>query len=537
MSFLRDYSHDVFVSYAHGPEARGRYSGERHNLLSEWTRRFVDDLIAQIDFNLSQVESEGDEKPHVKFFMDPDLESSGSFTESLRDKAQGSALLLVVMSPVYLKSSWCLSEIDWFASAAAGENPELRCFSRIFVARILPTDHTTWPNGLKDEFGRSIWGHFFHSKNERDQQVVPYGWPSPDKAVREYWSEIIRLAGEMTAKLRRLKEVERRSASKPTTEAKSVAVEPAVGRQVLLGYMHDTLIPVRAELRRELTKLGLQVLPPENDDAWDEPSLRQRLDTYLDQADVMALCANQYCGTWPRDQNGGFVSLQVQKAKERSIPCRLWLSWDRSLEPQTPEYRRFLLELNEKSKDSALGIKLDHRNVAEFAQYVRDTVNQEEAEIPGGIEQLAVVCSNLRSKPEVYRRFYDAVMTAISETDRISILPSFENASGHIRLKDLENDINRADTIVVICFDQEWRWATNVMREIRQLLTSDAGKRVRLLIIGPQAKAGVSLDTRAFRFTTLDAHAMDEEHLRELLKEAILGNKEDAKQPPIERMN
>ena len=59
MSFLRDYSHDVFVSYAHGPEARGRYSGERHNLLSEWTRRFVDDLIAQIDFNLSQVELGG----------------------------------------------------------------------------------------------------------------------------------------------------------------------------------------------------------------------------------------------------------------------------------------------------------------------------------------------------------------------------------------------------------------------------------------------------------------------------------------------
>ena len=125
-----------------------------------------------------------------------------------------------------------------------------------------------------------------------------------------------------------------------------------------------------------------------------------------------------------------------------------------------------------------------------------------------------MVCSNLRSKSEVYRRFYDTVITAISETDRISILPSFENASGHIRLKDLEADINRADTIVVICFDQEWQWATNVMREIRQLLKSDTAKRVRLLIIGPQAKASVSLDTRAFRFTTLDAHAMDEEHLR-----------------------
>jgi hypothetical protein len=62
------------------------------------------------------------------------------------------------------------------------------------------------------------------------------------------------------------------------------------------------------------------------------------------------------------------------------------------------------------------------------------------------------------------------------------------------------------------------------MREIRQLLKSDAAKRSRLLIIGPQAKAGVSVDTRAFRFRTLDAHALDEEHLKELLKQAIAGN-------------
>jgi hypothetical protein len=348
----------------------------------------------------------------------------------------------------------------------------------------------------------------------------------------------------MTAKLRRLKELERRSAkvarsvaAEPTRPAAPIEpIEPAVGRQVLLGYTHDTLIPVRSELRHELTKLGLQVLPPENDDAWDEASLRERLNTYLDQAHVMALCANQYCGTWPRDQNGGFISLQVQKAKERNIPCQLWLSWDQVAQPQSAEYKRFLEDMIEKSKNSALGIKLDHQYVSEFAQYVKDSVNEEVA-VPGGVEQLAVVCSNLRSKPEVYRRFYDTVMTAISDTDRISILPSFENASGHIRLKDLESDINRADTIVVICFDQEWQWATNVMREIRQLLKTDAAKRSRLLIIGPQAKAGVSLDTRAFRFTTLNANALDEEHLRELLKEAISGNKDGAKPTAAEELN
>jgi hypothetical protein len=534
MAFLRSYTYDVFVSYAHGTEAQGRFSDRRHNLLSEWAHRFVDDLIAHIDFNLSQTAFEGDEKPSAKPFMDPDLEASGSLTENLRGKARDSALFLVLMSPTYLKSTWCTDEVDWFLSGGAEEGPELRRFTRIFVARILPTDHTTWPNGLKDEVGKPIWGHTFHAKTERDQQVVPYGWPSPEKTDKEYWREITRLAGEMTAKLLRLKELERRS----TGQAKAVAIEPAVGRQVFLGYVHDTLIPVRAELRRELTRLGLQVLPPESDDAWDERSLLTQLDAYLDQADVMALCANQYCGTWPRDQNGGFISLQIEKAKGRKpkIPCQLWLSWDQATEPQKPQYKRFLQDLIEQSKNPALGIRINHADVAGFAQYVKDSLNKD-VDIASGIEQLAVVCSNLRSKPEVYRRFYENVMTAISETDRFSILPSFESATGHIRLKELESDINRADTIVVICFDQEWQWAINVMREIRQLIKSDTAKRARLLIIGPKTEEGIRVDSRAFRFTTLNAHALDEEHLRELLKEAILGSRDTAKPSAIDKMN
>src|SRR6266487_3643496 len=72
----------------------------------------------------------------------------------------------------------------------------------------------------------------------------------------------------------------------------------------------------RAGARPDHPILGLQVLPPENDEAWDEASLRERVAAYLDQVDAIVLCANQYCGTSPRDQNGGFVSLQVQKAKE-----------------------------------------------------------------------------------------------------------------------------------------------------------------------------------------------------------------------------
>jgi hypothetical protein len=519
MGFLRDYSFDIFVSYGHGPAGRSDYNNRQLNLLSGWTHQFVGDLTAQIDHNLGRY---GGERSRIKVFVDPELEGSGSLTENVKQKVEASALFLAVMSPFYLKSAWCTDEIKWFSSAGTEGSPELRRFSRIFVARIEPTDHYTWPEELKDELGKAIWGHFFHPRGDRTQSAVPFGWPCPNMEVREYWSEIVRLANEITTKLLRLKTLEKQSSGKVGT----VAVEPSVGRQVFLGYMHDTLSPVRSELRRCLMELGLQVLPPESDEAWDEPSLRERLDLYLQQAHVMALCANEYCGTWPRDQNGGFISLQMEKAKERAIPCQLWLSWDQHQEPQTLPYKKFLQELIEKSKSSDLDIRLGHPDVRKFAEYVKDTVNQEKV-VASGIEQLAVVCSNLHSDDGIYRQFYDTVTTAISETDRGSVLV-VGDATGQIRLKELEKDINRADTIVVICFDQEWGWASNVMREIRQLIRSENSKGVRLLLIGPQAKRGVSFDSSAFRFTTLNAHDMDEEDLREMLKQAIFGTKDGA---------
>jgi TIR domain-containing protein len=515
MGFLREYSFDIFLSYAHGPTGRTHNSNQQLNLLSEWTRRFVEDLTDQLDHNLGRYGNE-----RVKIFWDPDLEGSGSLTGNLKQKVEESALFLAVMSPFYLKSPWCLDEIKWFLSGSTQENPELRRFGRTFVARIEPTDHNSWPDEFKDELGKPMWGHFFHPKADPHESVVPFGWPCPNRDVVNYWSEIVRLGNEITTKLLRLKALE----NTPAGKAGSVPVEPSVGRRVFLGFAHDTLSSARSELRRCLSDFGIQVLPPENEEPWDEASLRESLDLYLREADVMALCANEYCGTWPRDQNGGFISLQMEMAKERMIPCQLWLSWELDSEPQTPPYKSFLQELIEKSQNSALGIRLRHPNVRAFSQYVKETVNQEKV-VASGVEQLAVVCSNLHPDDGIYRRFYNTVRTAISETDRGSLLVTGD-ATGQIRLKELEKDINRADTIVVICFDQELGWASHVMREIRQLIKADSSTGVRLLVIGPRVSQGVTFDGTPFRFTTLNAYDMDEEHLRQLLKQAIFGTNE-----------
>jgi hypothetical protein len=66
-------------------------------------------------------------------------------------------------------------------------------------------------------------------------------------------------------------------------------------------------------------------------------------------------------------------------------------------------------------------------------------------------ERLAIVCSN--AKAGQHLEFLSTVTDALADANHVSIIPDVE--SGQPRLMPLQDDIDRADTFVVICFDQD----------------------------------------------------------------------------------
>jgi hypothetical protein len=114
--YVPGFTHDVFVSYAHGPSP----SGKRAELIREWTHSFVDDLQSQLDVLLGTK----DQKRRVSIFIDRALDGNRPLSEGLTAKAKQSALLLVVMSHYYLDSPWCRDELKWF-SDQAGSNDKV----------------------------------------------------------------------------------------------------------------------------------------------------------------------------------------------------------------------------------------------------------------------------------------------------------------------------------------------------------------------------------------------------------------------------
>jgi hypothetical protein len=511
MTYLRNFQHDAFVSYAHGPKALIGYGGARSDFVSSWTKAFVDALGSHLDVLLGTKEPER----RVKIWMDPALDGNQPLTDSLRTNIQNSALLIVVMSPFYLQSQWCGDELKWFAEKLRNHQ------GRLFVVRAFNTDEAKWPHILRPD-GNPLPGYPFQSCD--DPGSFPLGWPQPDLGDQGYWNELKRLAHAVAAQLKVLEFIDENGSDRARSGAgAAVPVPISVGQSVFLGYTHDSLQDVRTELRTRLNGMGLQVVPPEQDDPVDEASLRSSFAQYSPQSSAIVLVANGNSEFWPRGQVGGPVNLQLQMAQDRKLPVHFWLQAGDLAKVKNASYRAFLTVFKEKaSRDPCVPIAW--QSIDEFVEHIRSKLDDAEKRKPAA-EQFAVVCSNLKTKHPLYDDFNKLVISSIHETERGAIVADREG-SGQIRLTALEKDIARADSLVVVCFDQEWEWANKIILQLKQVVGTCRDK-IKLLIAGPEHKHRGEY-YGPFRFTTVATVGPDnvihEQAIRDQIIKALQTN-------------
>src|SRR3954466_7914517 len=130
MGYLADYEHDVFISYAHGPQ------------LSPWSQALCEQLTNTLNEALERKGATG-----VNVWMDDQLEGNVGLTEQLKAKVEGSAVIVIIMSSLYLESKWCADEARWFSEICRSRSDG---GDRLFVVRYRETDPRRWPDFLKD---------------------------------------------------------------------------------------------------------------------------------------------------------------------------------------------------------------------------------------------------------------------------------------------------------------------------------------------------------------------------------------------------
>src|SRR5262245_20008212 len=110
MSSDRDPSNqllDLFVSYSHIDDRP--WGPAQHR----WVNQFHKELESRLEMLLGR---------RIEIWRDPKLRGNDELSEAITDALARSTTFLLILSPRYLKSEWCVKEFEFFKTTTSGRH-------------------------------------------------------------------------------------------------------------------------------------------------------------------------------------------------------------------------------------------------------------------------------------------------------------------------------------------------------------------------------------------------------------------------------
>lgn len=311
MAYAQGAEYDFFVSYAHMDNEAVEPAGQG----------WVDALVRWIEVGLGMKLGRRDA---ARMWRDArSLRGNQGISGHIDEQVRRSALFVMVLSPSYLASDYCMAELAAFTERNAAD--------RIFVVWKDPIDEARHP---VPETVRNLRKYAFWVPDQNQKPRV-LGWPLPrhdwpaDKQL--YFPKIDDLATDIVAALDAI------NAGPATT--------PAAPRRgaVLLAEVTDDLDPRREEMRRYLDQAGIDVLP-----AGAYRMTRQDFErgfaADLPRCRAFVQLLGPLAGKTPEDVPEGFGRLQLQLAQKGGAPVLQWRDPELDLAQVGPPVQRTLLQ-------------------------------------------------------------------------------------------------------------------------------------------------------------------------------------------------
>jgi hypothetical protein len=282
-AFLPEFSHDIFVSYAHvdnlppwpGSKAKG------------WVDRFDGQLQTALWQKLGEC---------ANVWIDrTDLKKSDKISPTISSAVDGSALFLVLISNRYLISESCQEEVAWIQKHVDRRS-----------ARVLPVLLYNIPNEERPSICRDMPGFPFYRDGPGHGQPI-----DPAKQAGPFTRALDKLADELVEHLRKLRSVA------PPTVAPSPVLAPY---RAFLTATPGMRLRQKTRLRQALLTEGIDVLeetvPPPYEVSKHDAAMKRILST----VDLAIHLIDEQAGP------------QLEGADDRCFPeeqCRLAWEQDR----------------------------------------------------------------------------------------------------------------------------------------------------------------------------------------------------------------
>lgn len=312
-------AHDIFVSYGHVDNKR-LVAGKKQD-------GWVTDLVSHLKDRLAQRLGRDDA---FDLWIDWNLKGTDTVTPVIMKALEGSALLLIILSPGFLASIWCQAEFRQFVQRwkAAGLS------GRIFVIERDEVDREKWPQELKDLRAFRFW--------ENEDKTGPariFGDPQQDPAEKEYWLRANEVVYELEEKLGWLAKID-------PGDGGPQPVPPGPGdgtsKAVFVAQVTDDLDALRERLIAYLKQAGIAIRWTPVDGYESEKEFRNALKQELASSTLFVQLLGPIPGKQPRWSDLSYTALQMTEARAHGIPMLQWRSPELKLEELEPRQRSLI---------------------------------------------------------------------------------------------------------------------------------------------------------------------------------------------------
>jgi hypothetical protein len=288
VAFLRNYSHDVFVSYSMTNDAL-TLDGQ------PWVRKLVEELTVRLQNLLPE-----NGKTVEVYFAGKGSLRYGDQLKSCLDEAKKSAIFLIVGSPRYL-DIWPASELQAFASTGERAPRE-----RLFIAEMLPlAKGQAYPDMIGDPLRAEFW------------RPTPKTAARPFRQIDELCDTVLtELATVMAERLCELHALDQPVAGQRPANPDH--------KTVLLARVSEDLEPLNQKLRTHLEQYQIKVLPP-SDFQEEGDRFPEEFDRYLEEADIVVQLLGANPGRRTRAMPNGYDGFQAERTRARAD--RVLMQW------------------------------------------------------------------------------------------------------------------------------------------------------------------------------------------------------------------
>ncbi|MEN2281650.1 toll/interleukin-1 receptor domain-containing protein [Algoriphagus sp. SE2] len=457
------FEKDIFISYAHIDD-ESLIEGEK-GWISEFHRSLKVRLTQLLGYE-------------PKIWRDDRLKGNDDFSEEIIKGLNEIALLISIHSPRYVKSEWCVREVNEFYKVAETNiGAKIGSKSRIFKVIKTPIDLEA-----QTPFLQGLLGYEFFKIDPFSGKPIEFNKVFGKEAQLAYWAKLDDLAHDIVALLDKIKNNELTNNLKTddsASEGEKTEGESELGK-IFLAETSLNLKENRESVKRTLLEKGYQVLPDKNLPL-DVDSYNAEVKEMISESILSIHMIGSNFGFVPEGTEKSNVQLQLEMANSLTIPDSkgrlIWMP--PQIEIKDERQIRFVEELkNSESMLNGADLLISSLEDLEFAiedkLKVKNTLlsTSEETSDNDGPKQIYLICdqADIDDVQELDNFLFDKGFDVV--------LPAFEGDQTEVRLDHQENLIN-CDAVLIYYGNANELWLRSKMRDLLKI--AGYGRKKKLL--------------------------------------------------------